>query len=300
MAETHNDRKWILAVLTAVLFPVLALHSTCIAVMGPGTWGSGLEEVHPVFHPLSQRVLDYAREFEALPTHRPLASNPIDPPQEVELRGSVTWSHGAQGRAVFLTEEGMPRSKLQHLYISDEAGVREVALVPTHFVVRPQWAGNRIIYERWNPWAIPPIQKVRRYLASWIDPALRPEATLYGSASPPQAWTYLMPGHSLVVAPDGSRAAFLRSGALLAGYYSIHIWQLEDLEAPGILSLREHREEGTRSFSLQWSADSVALQIQGRTSGLSRRESRGGSEGIAFRVLYLADKEELYDLAGGL
>ncbi len=298
MAETRNDRKWVLAVLTAVLFPMLAMHGTCIAVMGPGTWGSGLEEVLPEFQEPTRRIADYGREFEALPTASSLASTPVEPPQEAELRGSVTWSHQAHGRAVFLTEETAPQSRRQHLYVGDAGGVRKVDLIPGHIVVRPQWAGDRIVYERWNPWAIPPMQKVRRYVSSWADPALRPEATLYGSAQHSRAWTYLMPGHSLTVAPDGRRAALLRSGALLAGYYSIHIWRFENPDAPGILSLREHGEEGARSFSLRWSADSVALQIQGRTSGFERRESHsgGGPDGLAVHLLYLADEQTVYDL----
>ncbi len=291
-------RKWVFAILTAVLFPALALHGTCIAVMGPGTWGSGLHEVLPEFHPASPRAAAYGREFRAGPD--PARRSPVaaPPPDMARLRGDLTWSQRVGERAVFLTDELDAGGRRQHLYASISGDMREVPVESGHALVRPQWAGERIIYERWNPWAIPPAHKLRRYVASWADPALRPEAALFGSDAGLESWSFLMPGHTLTLAPNGRIAALLRSGALLAGYYSIHVWPLDRLATRPILSLREHGSEATRSFALQWSADSGALRIHGRTAGFERRRSQlgAGPDGLAIDLVYVVAEESVYDL----
>ncbi len=106
-----------------------------------------------------------------------------------------------------------------------------------------------------------------------------------------------MPGHSLVVAPNGRRAALLRSGALLAGYFSIHTWHVGSSTAPVVISLREHDGNATQSFLMQWSSDSLALRIVGKTGGFDRRASQtSGSAGIPVDLLYLVSEGVLYDL----
>lgn len=298
MPRGAPNRKWVFAILTAVLFPALALHGTCIAVMGPGTWGSGLHEVLPEFQPASSRAAAYGREFREGPHPVPRSSSTASPPDTAHLQGELAWSQRIGERAVFLTDELGAGGRLQHLYVSIAGDLREVPVEPDHAIVRPQWAGERIIYERWNPWAIPPIRKLRRYVASWADPALRPEAGLFGSDAGFENWSFLMPGHTLTLAPNGSIAALLRSGALLAGYYSVHIWPLDRLAPRPILSLREHGHEATRSFALQWSADSGALRIHGRTAGFERRRSQRGAgpDGLAIDLVYVVAEESVYDL----
>ena len=172
-----------------------------------------------------------------------------------------------------------------------------IPLPPSHIVARPQWAGGQIIYERWNPWAIPPVQKLGWYVLSWVEASLRPEAALYGSDSELKQWRYLMPGHSLAVSPEGLQAAFLRSGALLAGYYSIHVWHMDMIETQVVVRLRENAGKATRSFSLRWSRDSAALRIFGRTAGFERRSSRqgGGEDGFPLNLVYLVSDGKVYD-----
>lgn len=302
MPGTARNRRWILAVVTAVLFPAIALHGTCIAVMGPGTWGSGLQEVPPEFKEPPPRAVEYGREIE---TYGPMAvgsnGSALVPAARAEMRGRISWVHLSRGQAVYLTDEVAPETRRQRLYIAEGDHLRQVALPGDHVVVRPQWTEQGIVYERWNPWAIPAARKLQRYFASWVDPPLRPEAALYKSTAAQDGWRYSMPGHSLSVSPDGRRAAFLRSGALLAGYYSIHVWPLDGDEASPILSLREHDGKATRSFSIRWSKDSRALRIHGRTGGFERRGSRGGGgpSGIAFDLLYLITDGSVYDLNFG-
>lgn len=292
-----QNRRWVLAVLTAVLFPAIILHGTCVAVLGPGTWGSGLEEVAPVFHEPTARVRELAAEFKA---SRDMAStSPMDypVPRQVEASGRILWSTESAAESIFLVEE--PESKRQRLFAVTGPDVVEVP-VPDDFVIaRPRRVGSRIVAERWRPWAIPASQKLARYVASWTDPSLRPEVALYATGGESDEWQYLMPGHSLAVSPNAGHAALLRSGALLAGYYSLVIWDVEKNRTETVLSLREHAEQGTRSFSLRWSADSTALRLAGRTGGFERRGSQRGAdaEGIAINLLYVVDERATYDLS---
>ena len=302
MSSTASNRRWIFAVLTAVLFPAVALHSTCVAVMGPGTWGSGMQEVPPDFKKPTLTAEKYARAIGS--NGQGLAASEKPAPEltaEVQMLGQLKWMHRAGSRIAYLTEDISSHDARQRLYIAESDRIRQLAFPSDHIVVRPQWAGENLIYERWNPWALPASGKVRRYVASWMDPSLRPEAALYESTTEQGGWRFLTPGHSLTVSPDGRYAAFLRSGALLAGYYSIHVWRLGTSQDPAILSLREHDGQGSRSFSLRWSQDSKALRIHGKTGGYSRRGSRGGGgpDGIRVDLLYLTSNRTVYDLNFG-
>lgn len=298
MPATAKDYRWLFAVSAAALFPALILHTTCIAVMGPGTWGSGIEESLPELKQPTALVEYYRQEFLETEIGSGVAHEQTEEPYGSEILGEIRWTHRSGDRTIHLSEDFQGSSRRQHLYLAEDRRFLEIQIPTEHIVVRPQWAVNRIIYERWNPWAIPPTRKLRRYVASWADASLRPEAALYGSESDFDGWRYLMPGHSLSVAPDGRQAALLRSGALLAGYYSIHVWHMDDPHAQVVISLREHDGNATESFSLRWSADSSALRIFGRTGGFDRRSSRsgGGSDGIALDLLYLVSDHTLYDL----
>ncbi len=298
MPGTKGDRGWILAVLTAVLFPAIVLHSTCIAVMGPGTWGSGVQEVAPELREPTATAEEYGREIAQYAAKVDSNDSMIEPAAGVEMLGRIKWVHRSEGRIVYLTDDVTSEARRQRLYIAESGRLRQLALPRDHVVVRPQWAGERVIYERWNPWAVPAPGKLRRYVASWADPSLRPEAALYASTTAQGGWRLVMPGHSLAVSPNGRYAAFLRSGALLAGYYSVHVWRLDAEDAPPILSLREHDGKGTGSFTVRWSEDSKALLIHGRTDGYSRRGSRdgGGPDGIPVNLLYLTADRTVYDL----
>ncbi len=224
-------------------------------------------------------------------------SQPPDLTTSSELVGRVVWRHTGGERSAFLTEETMGAARRQRLYTVQQGELGEVHIQRGHIVVRPKWVGDRLIYERWNPWAIPPLQKLRRYVASWVDPSLRPEVALYESDRNVEEWRFLMPGHSLAVAPDGRQTAFLRSGALLAGYFSIHTWRVGSAAAPVVISLREHADKATKSFVLQWSRDSLALRMYGKTAGFERRASQtSGTDGTPVDLLYLVSTQALYDL----
>lgn len=292
-----SNHRWILAVSAAVLFPALILHSTCIAVMGPGTWGSGVEEALPAFQEPDASVKRYLQEFQSGSETDDRADEPAATRSVPGIHGRITWTQMQGDRAIYLTEEKPGGPVRQRMYVQEAGKLSEARIPSDHVVVRPKWAGNRIIYERWIPWAVPAAQKLRRYVASWIDPSLRPEAALYGDVDGLDDWRFLMPGHSLAVAPDGRQAALLRSGALLAGYFSVHTWQVGDEQAPVVVSLREHDGKSTRSFSLEWSNDSAALRIVGRTGGFERRASQQGDPaGIPVDLLYLVAERKLYNL----
>lgn len=299
MPNSAQKYRWILAVMTAVLFPALILHTTCVAVMGPGTWGSGIEEALPDFKRPTPRIERYQQEFARTAANTNEGDHSSTPEAEPGIVGTVRWIDHSEHRRVYLTEEPGAGAARQRLYILEGGKLREAPIPSGHIVARPKWAGDRIIYERWNPWAIPAIHKLRRYVASWTDPSLRPEVSLYGSESDFTEWRHLMPGHSLAVAPDGRHAALLRSGALLAGYYSVHVWRVDTEETPVIVSLREHGDRATKSFALSWSADSSALRIYGRTGGFKRRGPRdgGGPDGIAVDLLFLLADQSVYDLS---
>ncbi|MDE0263028.1 MAG: hypothetical protein OXJ37_11560 [Bryobacterales bacterium] len=297
MEESKSNRNWPLAILAAVVFPALALHGTCVSVLGPGTWGSGLVETRPDFKAPTPAAEAYRQEFQADPRITATGAEALAPQTPAGMKGNVVWKHAIDDRALYLTE-GPERSR-RRLYVSGTSStLREVPLPNGHLIARPQWTADGIVYVRWNPWAVPPTSKFRRYVASWFDPSLRPESSLYGNAPDTGAWHFLMPGHSLTVSPDGRRAALLRSGALLAGYYSVHVWRVGSSDAPAIMSLREHGSDATRSFRIQWSADSSALHLQGRTGGFDRRSSHGGADsgGIPINLLYMINDATVYDL----
>ena len=297
----HRKRRWMYAVLTAVLFPAVVFHATCIAVLGPGTWGSGIEEVPPAFHKPTPELRQLGVAMAVTEAATPGESDEAASLHQLDLPGRILWTGGEGNRRTYLTEEDGTDHGRQRLFADSGNGVSEIELPSGFIVSRPQWVGSRIVAECWKPWAIPPVRKITRYLASWADPTLRPEVAIYQSEDASGNWQFLMPGHTLTVAPDGQHASLLRSGALLAGYFSIHVWEVETGRAPAILSLREHAERGTQSFSFRWLPDSSAFQILGRTDGFDRRSSQRGAgpDGIAMNLLYVLEDHKLYDLAPG-
>lgn len=299
MPASTTSYRWVLAVSTAVLFPALILHTTCVAVMGPGTWGSGVVEALPDFREPTAIVEQYRKEFLSATTEAdPSARRTPPPPDGSGILGEIRWAHHSADRAVYLTEDVRGATRTSRIYVAGNGRYREIPVPPEHVVARPQWVGDRIVYERWNPWALPPVAKLQRYVSGFADPSLRPEASLYGSDSEVREWYYLMPGHSLKVAPGGRRAALLRSGALLAGYYSIHVWDTRSEDTSVVVSLREHAGNAAKSFSLSWSADSNALRIAGSTDGFDRRSPRAqdGRGGVDLDLLYLVPEGTVYDL----
>ncbi len=296
MSQPRNDRRWIFAILTAVLFPILVLHGTCIAVMGPGTWGAGVEELVPEVKPPTEQITAYIEELSFSQADSPPLQDDSEDFASEGIVGRLLWAHQATEGTVFLSYEQSLIGNVQHLYLKDENGLVEINVPADHLIVRPQWANGRIIYERWTPWAVPPMQKLLRYVSSWFDSSLRPEAALYSSSDNGMEWHYMMPGHSLQVAPDGQHAVFLRSGAMLANFYSIHIWDLQNDDSAVIYSMRNSEEQDSKSFSLHWTADSAALQVVGTGGGFLRRPPGGNRVDRAVNLIYQLNDQTVYEL----
>lgn len=294
MEHRSKDRRWLLAVAAAVVFPAAAFHASCIAVMGPGTWGSGMQEAYPPRLPPSERILRYADELAASAQADQPETIDGDLPRPDSLAGEIRQFHRAAGRTVILTAEGRSRPERRHLYLSENSRTVEIPLPAGCAAAGPRFVRGRVVIECWNPWALPALRKLGRYVASWTDRAKRPEASLYAYDPEAGEWRFVMPGHTLVPAPDGRRAALLRSGAMAAGYYSVHLWSDDDAAPPPLLSLREAEDASGRSFRLRWTADSAAVQIVGRTAGFERRKR----EPRSFNLLYSLDDGALYDLQG--
>jgi hypothetical protein len=150
-----------------------------------------------------------------------------------------------------------------------------------------------IVFGRWLTWNVPPLEKLSRYLKSYADPTLRPEISLYLYRLPSGPLEYWGPGHTLKPSPDRRRAILLRSGALSAGYYSMHLWDFEQDRLTTVLSLREADPGSGRSFDYTWSADSRAVHITGSTAGFHRRRP----EPRSLDLIYLVADDAVYDLA---
>lgn len=297
MADKPN-RRWILAVLLAVLFPALAVHVSCVATIGPGSWGSGIEEKLPKLLPAASNpaIATYARQ--------PARSSTPDEaggglPELKSLAGKVFWTDrlASENLAVIATHEGQTWVEKQHFYLwqGEGQGVRELDLPPMILeqpTLLKRGGDTVIVIARWLPWNVPPLEKLSRYLRSYLDPTLRPETSLYLYPLPSGPLQYWGPGHTLKPSPDRRQAILLRSGAMAAGYYSMHSWDFEQARLTTILSLREADPGSGRSFDYDWSSDSRAVRITGATAGFQRRRR----EPRSLDLVYLVGDEALYDL----
>ncbi len=311
-----GKRSWIFAVVLATVFPALAIHASCVAVMGPGTWGSGLEEKLPEILPAaSMPVLEaYARQF----SEQPEKKGHLDPPETgIEgglLRGSAAWVDAVDetGLWAIQTYEGKNWTEGQHVYLWRDPGVQragghggpplqsgaieEIGIARNGIIERPAFikqAGDvALVYGCWRSWAVPASEKLKRYARSWFDPELRPEFAFYIYNLESRQSEYFGPGHYLKVSPDRRRGVLLRSGALGAGYYSIHVWDFATGRVDTILSLREADEGSGQSFDYRWSDDSQAVEIKGVTSGFERRKPVPPKE---FNLIYLVNQQKVYE-----
>ena len=294
--------RWIMAILLAILFPAAAFHFSCVAVMGPGTWGSGIEEKLPEFlaEDSNPAIGRYAAEFAAQPmaeSDRPELPDDLEgvPGQPFFIdrdEASGTWvaaTHGGKnwiGNQRLFVAQGEPPS------VSNE-----IEIPPGWTIERPsilRKSGKPLLaIGRWNAWSIPALAKLGRYFRSYRNPELRAEHTIYLYGPESREWSYFGPGHSLTVAPDRGKAALLRSGALGAGYYSLHVWDVDSGEITTVLSLRDVDEGSGRSFEFRWSADSRALQIAGATGGFERRKLQA----LNINLIYLPGDGTVYQVS---
>ena len=274
-----GSKRWIFAVLLALLFPALAIHASCVAVLGPGNWGSGMEERIPeILTDHSHTALaGYRTEFShrsPLPEKTALA---VPPGVAVSGRVAATDHDESSTRWVIQSHEGESRDDNRHFYLWAEADGRlEELSLPSSVIfdqprfIRPQ-GETFVVLERRNSWLIPVRDKLRRYVNSWFDDTLRPERSLYLYDLETRDLTYIGPGHSVVVSPDRTHGALLRSGATASGFYSLHIWSFETGEIETVVSLHESEPGAGRSFEYRWSQDSRALHLSGATAGFERR-----------------------------
>jgi hypothetical protein len=275
----HRSRRWIFAVLLAILFPAFAFHASCVAVLGPGNWGSGMEEMIP-------EILETASSPEALRYQIEFAEGgdqtvPPTPqlPPVLDLPGKLlSTDHDQQAaRWVVQTYEGQRWIDQQRFYLQSEpeAQPRELDLPDSMIFENPVFihpnSGAMLVLEHWNSWYIPATAKLRRYARSWLDATLRPERSLYLYDIESHSLSYFGPGHDLAVAPDRRRGALLRSGATSSGFYSLHIWDFASGEINTVMSLHESDPGSGRSFHYRWSRDSRALHLTGGSAGFARR-----------------------------
>jgi hypothetical protein len=317
MANKPN-RRWILAILLVVLFPALAIHVSCVAVLGPGSWGSGMQEKLPELLPAASNpeVEQYAREFAKAPPAPAERASEAGAPQVSGLEegaglaeaasglpGKVFWIDrlASEDLAVVATHEGRNWVEKQHFFLWDGSqqpgAARELDLAPAMILESPtlmkRGAQTVLVVARWLPWGVPPLEKLSRYVRSYADPTLRPETSLYLYPLPSGPLRYWGPGHTLKPSPDRRLAILLRSGAMAAGYYSMHLWDFENDRLTTILSLREADPGSGRSFDYSWSADSRAVHISGATGGFQRRKPQPRT----LDLIYLVGDGTVYDLA---
>ena len=274
-----GSKRWIFAVLLALLFPALAIHASCVAVLGPGNWGSGMEEHVPEIltdhsHPA---LAGYRTEFSNRTSHAEQTEPTVPPGASVSGRVVATDHDKPTARWVIQSSEGERRDDDRHFYLWSEAGGRleELSLPSSVIFDQPRFIRRQgetfVVLERRYSWFMPVREKLRRYVNSWFDDTLRPERSLYLYNLETRKLTYIGPGHTVVVSPDRTHGAFLRSGATASGFYSLHIWSFESSEIETVVSLHESEPGAGRSFEYRWSQDSRALHLSGASAGFERR-----------------------------
>lgn len=155
-----RSKRWIFAVLLAILFPAFVFHASCVAVLGPGNWGSGMEEKVPeiLAAESNPEALRYQAEFAAAgePTNPPEPRLPLGP----DLPGKVL-SAGQDrrtGRWVVQTYGGERWIDEQHFYLLSEGENRphELNLPQSMTFENPrfihQGSKTTLVVERWNSW----------------------------------------------------------------------------------------------------------------------------------------------------
>ena len=160
-----RNRRWILAILFVTVFPVTAVHFSCVAVLGPGSWGSGVEEKEPALQSARERpdLAPYAQEWEAVrDASGEAAADPPDWAIEVlgDRGGDIVWADrlDENGPAALLTAGGNNWTEQQRLFLSgvSEAALREVEIPADMIVRRPTFLrkGDQVllVLGRWNSW----------------------------------------------------------------------------------------------------------------------------------------------------
>lgn len=290
-----KNRRWIFAVLLVILFPAAAVHFSCVAVLGPGNWGSGVEEKAPELLPAAPepRVQAYAREFA-----QPVLPRPGWTGYPRRFEGHIFWVDYFEEKGLWAvqTYEGSNWTEQQHVYFDSENydEPKELSIAGEMIVERPvlmKKSGDiLVVYGRWNPWGISAVKNIVRYLKSYFDPRLRSEFSLYIWNPARGTREYFGAGRLLKASPDREKAVFLRSGALGTTLHSIHVWELHSGKVETVLSLTEVEPGSELPFDYRWSADSRAIQISGKAGGFRSR----ANEPREVNLIYLVDRNQTY------
>ena len=178
-------RRWVPVVLLVVLFPLAVVHFSCIAVLGPGSWGSGVEEKTPEVLAAGSKpeLLHYTSEFAAQEPARPEWKG-----DSSGLEGAVVFTDHLEEEDLWVIQtarDGGDWTQDQHVYLRLPGAdrFRELDITRGMIVDRPtllrKGSSVLLVYGRWNSWAIPALHKISRYLRSYLDASLRPEYSLY-------------------------------------------------------------------------------------------------------------------------
>jgi hypothetical protein len=293
-----KSKRWIFAVLLVILFPAFAFHASCVAVLGPGNWGSGMEERVPEILD-AQSNPDLAGYRVEFCERSPVATEPTGPPGATVRGRVVATEYDEEGeRWIIQSHEGERWIDQQRFALWSEATQQldQLDLPPSMIFEQPKFIRREgktvVVLEHWQSWFMPVKDKLRRYLNSWFDETLRPERALYLYDVETRALTYFGPGHTLVVTPNRSHGAFLRSGATASGFYSLHVWDFETGQIETVLSLHESDPGSGRSFEYRWSDDSRALHVTGSSAGFERRDP----ERLELNHVHIRSESSLYQL----
>jgi len=303
-ARRAPARRWLPAVLLVIFFPFAAVHFSCIAVLGPGSWGSGVEEKTPDLLAAAgePELLQYIDEFAAGEPERPGWKG-----DSSGFEGAVVFSdhladsddHEENDPWVIQTARVGGNSTLdQRLYLLPPGGDHFQELdIPREMIVdRPTLLRNGssvvLVFGRWNSWGIPALHKISRYLRSYLDSSLLPEYSLYVHDVSAGTTRYQGPGGALKPSPDRRKAAFLRSGSRGTSLHSIHVWDLETGKTETVLSLTEADPGSGASFDYRWSGDSRALRISGGAGGFVARSA----EPRELNLIYLLAEKAIYSV----
>ena len=308
-AHRAPTRRWLPAVLLVIFFPLAAVHFSCIAVLGPGSWGSGVEEKTPELLVAAGKpeLLQYIDEFTAGEPERPawkgdssgfegavVFSDHLEDSDDLEendLEENDPW-------VIQTARVGGNSTQDQRVYLRPPGGDRFRELdIPREMIVdRPTLLRNGssvvLVLGRWNSWGIPALHKISRYLRSYLDSSLLPEYSLYVHDISARTTRYQGPGGTLKASPDRRKAAFLRSGSRGTSLHSIHVWDLETGKTETVLSLTEADPGSGTSFDYRWSGDSRALHISGGAGGFVARSA----EPRQLNLIYLLAEKAIYSV----
>ena len=300
-----GDRRWIWVVLFVTIFPVAVTHLSCVAILGPGSWGSGVETKRPIVHTALGRadLITYSEEWKTI-------SNSTNNKKEKTL----VWANDTidaqadnaiaadrieeTGHVMVLTRSEKKSGTGQKLYLSDGLGssIRQINIPQGMILQQPTFllkgAEVLVVVGRWNSWSISPTNKLKRYWRSWWNPTLRPEYFLYEYNRTAKTFKALTPGGGLKASPDRSMAVIIRSGAAGTTLNSLHVWKPSSGEIQTIASLSESDPVRGHLFNYAWSSDSKAVFVWGTAGGFLARTHKART----LRWIYLIAEQKIFSI----